>query len=215
MNNLFSEMGLSLTAPFKNRRIDLPKARLTTFALRYLMVALVSVVVVASCSAQLLLATAATPDRSLTIPANIDPSVSSADLTLATSVSQPVQPPDAPSAVQATINFNATRIGLEAPMYDAMQACGQNSYDQASAASSPGKLIRMISGLVRRFDQSDLTPAQGIRENPGLSGDTSFAVSRRLALIGAYQHNSVPSFDTMALGVAFNFGGNTNQPPSQ
>jgi len=206
-------MGLSRTAPFNNRRIDVPKAGLTRFRLRYFMVALVSVMVVASCSAQSLLASATTPD--LPVPANLAPSASSADLTSATSVTGPAQPPDAPSAVQATISFNAAKVGFGAPMPDDMLASGDRSYGQASAASSPGKLIRMISGLMRRFDESDLTPAQGIRENPELSGDTSFAVSRRLALIGAYQHNSVPSFDTMAFGVAFNFGGNTNQPPNQ
>ena len=190
----------------------MPKAGLTRFRLRYFMVALVSVMVVASCSAQSLLASATTPE--LPVSANIDRSAS-ADLTSATSVAGPAQPPDAPSAVQATINFNATDTGFERTMHDDMLASGDRSYDQASAASSPGKLLRMISGLMRRFDESDLTPAQGIRENPELSGDTSFAVSRRLALIGAYQHNSVPSFDTMAFGVAFNFGGNANQPPSQ
>jgi hypothetical protein len=133
----------------------------------------------------------------------------------ASSNQQPSQPPDAPSAVQAAVVWNAAKPGFEDHAGYDMPVVNQSSYDQTAGASDPGKLIRMISGIARRFDQPDVVVAPGGHENPGLSGDTSFAVSRRLTLIGAYQHNSVPSFDTMAFGVAFNFGSTANQSSSR
>jgi hypothetical protein len=164
-------------------------------------------------------ASADTTEAGAAIPVMISWSVTSAggtELDLRAPGQQPAsQPPDAPSAVQAASVWNAAKPGFEDHAGCDMPVVTQRSYDQTTGASDPGKLIRMISGIVRRFDQPDVAVAPGAHENPGLSGDTTFAVSRRLALIGAYQHNSVPSFDTMAFGLAFNFGGNTNQSSSR
>lgn len=195
----------------------MPKAgRAGMNILRHLMVAAVMVAAaVASCSGQSLLASAATTGGNLATPVAITWSGVSAgggdpDLRPA-GKQQPAQPPDAPSAVQAAVLFNATRPGFDAFAHYDMPVTSQSSYGQTAAASDPGKLVRMISGIARRFDQPDPSVASGTRESSGLNGDTSFAVSRRLALIGSYQHNSFPSFDTMAFGVAFNLGARTNQ----
>jgi len=117
--------------------------------------------------------------------------------------------PDAPSPLQTRLNFEPAKLSFEAPVYEETLT-NQNVYDETTAPSKDGKLTHMFNGIMRRFDMTDVATAPGIRASSGLSGDTSFAVSRHLALIGTYGHNSYPSFDTMGLGVAFTFGRNTN-----
>jgi hypothetical protein len=111
---------------------------------------------------------------------------------------------------QTTLGFEPAKLDFQAPGQEEPPA-GQIPYDAAMTASKPRKLVNMINGIMNRIDTSDLATAPGIRSSSGdMNGDATFAVSQHLALIGAYEHNSRLSVDTMALGVAFTFGRSTN-----
>jgi hypothetical protein len=136
-------------------------------------------------------------------------STAGAALDLKQASPQPSAMPDAPSPLQTRLNFEPAKSSFEAPGFEETLT-NQDIYDETMATSKAGKLTHMINSIMSRFDMTDVATAPGIRSSAGLSSDTSFAVSRHLALVGTYQHNSYPSFDTMGLGVAFTFGRNAN-----
>jgi hypothetical protein len=164
---------------------------------------LISVIAVSPCFAQSSpeLATGQTPTliASNYLPTTGTAPAVSTDLDPSQATQQASALPDAPSPMQARFNFEPAQSDFAAP-----------DCEETPTSQRAGKLARMISGIIRRFDVADVATPPGIRESAGFSGDTSFAVSQRLALIGGYEHNSVPSFDTMALGVAYTFGRNAN-----
>src|SRR5215471_14374673 len=100
MSNLSRETGL-FRAALQKQETKAGRTRMNT--LRHFVVALVIVAAIASCSGQSLLASAATTDRSLAIPANLNGSgvsTGGTDLDQRASIpQQAAQPPDAPSAV--------------------------------------------------------------------------------------------------------------------
>ncbi len=195
-------------------------------------IALASMIMVSSCSAQLLLASASAPDQKLTFSPNVTgndilitgtasagntgtlTSTGGAALDLKALSKQefqrPFTTPGLLSPLQAGGDLEPAKTNFKTSSHEETLADNPRAYDLISAPSNNGKLIRMISGIMRRFDEANIGAGQGTGQNTGFSGDTSFAVSRHLALVGGYEHNSFPSFDTMAFGVTFTFGRNAN-----
>lgn len=170
---------------------------------RHFVIVLISVIAASACFAQSSSASA-TSQAPILIASN-DVAITGITHDASTSVDlSPAVLPDAPSSLSPGLNLQPVRLQNGANT----STDGSQSYDETTMPAQGGKMTRMINAIVNRMDLSDLANAPCIRGNTGPSGDATFAMNQHLALVGAYEHNSRPSFDTMAFGVAFTFGHN-------